>query len=197
MQIKVQTIPYDDHDIDTALSELAEKGLIVRYNVEGKKYIQIKNFEKHQHCHIREPESTIPAPCKTGARPVRKRQEGKGTIKEGKGREQGEEKPSPGFVLPDWIPSEVWRAFLEIRKEKRAKATDYAHTLIILELEKIKKEHGHDPTEVLNKSIKAGWSDVYPLKGDRKNGTNIGSSQAVTPEIDKYTGIKTTVVECD
>lgn len=58
----------------------------------------------------------------------------------------------------------VWGKFLEMRIKARKPATDYAQELIIKELEKIKKEHGHDPNEVLKKSIVGNWQDVYPLK---------------------------------
>jgi len=66
-RIKAEIMPYDNHNIDTALTHLHDAGFITRYEVDRKKYIQINTFEKHQHCHIKESESTIPAPCKTGA----------------------------------------------------------------------------------------------------------------------------------
>ena len=67
------------------------------------------------------------------------------------------------FVLPDWIPADAWAAFMEIRKGKRAKNTDYALRLLVNTLTKLKAA-GHDPVDILNNSIKAGWSDVYPPK---------------------------------
>ena len=70
---------------------------------------------------------------------------------------------APGFVLPDWIPADTWAAFMETRKAKKAKSTDYALSLIVKSLERLKAD-GHDPVEVLDTSIKAGWSDVYPPK---------------------------------
>jgi len=68
-----------------------------------------------------------------------------------------------GFVLPDWIPADTWAAFMETRKAKKAKSTDYALSLIVKDLERFKAA-GHDPVAILNNSIKAGWSDVYPPK---------------------------------
>jgi hypothetical protein len=77
------------------------------------------------------------------------------------------------FVLPEWIPPEVWSEFQKVRKKKKAACTDYAHRLIVKELERIRDELGQDPVAVLNKSIKSGWSDVYELKtGGNWNGTN-------------------------
>lgn len=72
-------------------------------------------------------------------------------------------KSSEPFVLPDWIPPEVWAAFMEVRKKRRAADTAYALNLIVKDLAKW-RELGHDPTEILNKSIKSSWSDVYEPK---------------------------------
>ncbi|MDO9527763.1 MAG: replication protein [Syntrophales bacterium] len=79
-------------------------------------------------------------------------------------KEKKEKKESPPFILPDFIPLEAWQAYMAVRVKKRAAQTPYAFRLIIKELEKIKKNNGHDPIDVLNKSIKNGWTDVYPLK---------------------------------
>ena len=68
-RIKTEILPYDNHDVDAALTKLNDAGFITRFTVDIKKFIQINNFEKHQHCHVKEPESTIPAPCETGANP--------------------------------------------------------------------------------------------------------------------------------
>ncbi|MDD2657774.1 MAG: hypothetical protein PHD04_03915 [Candidatus Pacebacteria bacterium] len=83
------------------------------------------------------------------------------------------EKKKNEFFLPDWIPIETWQAYLAVRVKKKAPQTPYAFDLVIKELEKIKKTYGHDPIEVLNKSIKGGWTDVYPLKDFGGNGNGI------------------------
>lgn len=70
---------------------------------------------------------------------------------------------APVFELPGWVPADTWAAFMETRKAKKAKSTDYALSLIVKDLERFKAE-GHDPVAILNNSIKAGWSDVYPPK---------------------------------
>ena len=52
-------------DCDKPLKELADKGLILRYSVTGDKYIQIKNFVKHQNPHKNEATSEIPGPVES------------------------------------------------------------------------------------------------------------------------------------
>lgn len=61
-RIKVETLPYDACDVSELLDVLAEKGFVHRYEAAGHHYIQIVNFERHQTPHIKEAESTIPAP---------------------------------------------------------------------------------------------------------------------------------------
>lgn len=59
-RIKVEIFPYDDVDCDNLLGYLDQYGFIKRYSVGGDKYIQVINFEKHQHPHHTEKDSVIP-----------------------------------------------------------------------------------------------------------------------------------------
>ena len=61
-KIKAELLPYDHCDIDDLLRQLAKKGFILPYNVDGQNYLEIVNFLKHQTPHIKEQASTIPAP---------------------------------------------------------------------------------------------------------------------------------------
>ena len=65
-QIKLDIFPADNVDCDALLGVLAGIGVIERYTVGGKRYIQVTNFSKHQHPHKTECESTIPAPSGEG-----------------------------------------------------------------------------------------------------------------------------------
>lgn len=60
-KIKVEIFPFDDGvDVKELLDELEAQELIIRYVVEGKNYIWIPTFAKHQNPHVKEAESTIP-----------------------------------------------------------------------------------------------------------------------------------------
>ena len=61
-QIKMEIFPADNLDCDQLLNDLASTGMVVRYEVEGKRYLQVTNFGKHQNPHKDEKQSTIPAP---------------------------------------------------------------------------------------------------------------------------------------
>lgn len=65
LKIKAELLPYDNCDPNNLLNQLVAQGFIIRYQVEGRKYIQIVNFNKHQNPHKKETESTIPAPLNT------------------------------------------------------------------------------------------------------------------------------------
>lgn len=64
VRLKATILPYDNCSIESLLKSLEAVGVIIRYEVEKNRYIQVINFEKHQSPHIKERESTIPAPDK-------------------------------------------------------------------------------------------------------------------------------------
>lgn len=66
-QIKFNVCPFDNFDVETSLQELHSASFILRYSFNTAKYIQIVNFLKHQSPHVKEKDSTIPAPDKPGA----------------------------------------------------------------------------------------------------------------------------------
>lgn len=63
-RLRVDILPYDDCDVDALLEGLANSPdkFILRYEVDGVRYIQVLNFNKHQNPHVKEQGSTIPAP---------------------------------------------------------------------------------------------------------------------------------------
>jgi hypothetical protein len=65
-RIKGELLPYDDVEMSPLLDELAIRGFILRYVVDGQGYIQICKFAEHQSPHVREQASTIPAPGEQG-----------------------------------------------------------------------------------------------------------------------------------
>lgn len=71
-RIKGALFPFDSFDADNVLTMLADspERFIVRYEVDGQRYIQITNFAKHQHVHMKESAGTIPAPGEYGASTV-------------------------------------------------------------------------------------------------------------------------------
>jgi hypothetical protein len=81
-QLKAQAFPYDNIDCEPFIQELLDEGLLIEYEVDGNKYLHIKNFRKHQR--IDKPQKArIPVyDCSKNIQPS-KGMEGNG--KEGKG----------------------------------------------------------------------------------------------------------------
>ncbi len=73
-KIKAEILPYDDCNVDALLDSLMNAGeqFIIRYEVDGMKYIQISNFKKHQNPHKNEVPSSIPEYSRKGASNSRK-----------------------------------------------------------------------------------------------------------------------------
>ena len=69
-RIRAEILPYDDGSVDEMLDELHKSGFIMRYTIDGKAFIQVLNFLKHQNPHCKEQDSLIPAPDLNGARTV-------------------------------------------------------------------------------------------------------------------------------
>lgn len=88
-RIKAACLPYDDCDCEDLLDQLASRGFIVRYVVDGKGIIQVAKFSKHQNPHVKEAASSLPAPEKPGAFTVQAEE-----IPEGAGR-------IPSLLIPD------------------------------------------------------------------------------------------------
>jgi hypothetical protein len=102
-KIKLRSFPWDDVDIPSMLNDLSAGGFIERYEVEGKSYIEITNFAKHQRPNQREAPSSIPSRARTcthvharGEVEVEVEVEGEG---KGKGREVEGRVASPASQL--------------------------------------------------------------------------------------------------
>lgn len=65
------------------------------------------------------------------------------------------------LVLPDWVPTEEWGAFLESRKKHPP--TERAKRELIATLDKLRGQ-GHDPAKVLLQSTVNSWRDLFPLR---------------------------------
>ncbi len=62
IDLKIRILPADDVNPEHALQALAGIGRVIRYTVNGKRYLFLPTFPKYQKPHQREAPSTIPAP---------------------------------------------------------------------------------------------------------------------------------------
>lgn len=75
------------------------------------------------------------------------------------------------------VPPDLWADFREHRRKLKHPMTERAEKGILKRLERFQTE-GHDPVEVLEQSIRKGWSDVWPIKGDG-NGNGPGDGRGL------------------
>ena len=66
-RIKMEVFPADDVDIEAALRALHGAGFVQRYEIDGRRYVSIPAWKKHQNPHCREAASKIPPPPKASA----------------------------------------------------------------------------------------------------------------------------------
>jgi hypothetical protein len=83
--------------------------------------------------------------------------------------------PPAAFVLPDWIPIESWKHFLEMRTAMRKKPTEHAAKLLVAKLDKL-RIGGHDPGDVLDQSTANSWAGLFPLKGNENGNPPVGKA---------------------
>jgi|TARA_R110000787_G_scaffold49454_4_gene118583 hypothetical protein len=65
--------------------------------------------------------------------------------------------------LPDWLEREAWHDFVKFRTMVKKPMTERAKQRAINKLEKL-REQGEDPAKVLDQSVDAGWTDLYPYR---------------------------------
>jgi len=108
-KIKAEVLPFDNCDANKLLGDLDNRCFIKRYVFDAIGYIQITNWKKHQNPHIKEAESTIPAPCKNSANPVSDIEQAPEMPKQASGKPEPVEEiqeragliPDSGFRIPD------------------------------------------------------------------------------------------------
>lgn len=158
----------------TALAWLADGLFIERYQADGLRFIQVTNFTKHQNPHCKEPDSTIPPPCRHGASTV-----------------SALLTPDSGFPLPDSpkrasatpvdlhpsLPADAWTEWLEFRKARRWPCDP---TTLRKQLNVLGKHPTETQREMLDTSMQSGWQGVFAPKGNGKSLTPSKRERAPT-----------------
>ena len=179
-QIKMEIFPADSVDCDALLMQLASTGMVARYEVDGKRYLQVVNFTKHQNPHRDEKASTVPdqkgnlatpapAPKKHGANTVQAPGEDDArTVAIGLN-------PDPGFLIPD-SPTE---AKASLSPDKSDAVPHCPHTeLIDLYAEQLPTLPQPKPelwTGARAAALKARWRWVLTAK--KRDGTRYATSR--------------------
>lgn len=114
-RIKVEVLPYDGVDVEELLSALSTGGMILRYEVDGQRLIEIPSFARHQRISGKEADGTSrfppPSKKKTGKQ---RGSNGEATGITGDGRET-EGKGDDGFDT-------FWAVYPKKKARDKAKA---------------------------------------------------------------------------
>lgn len=171
-KLKMQIFPADLIDCEPLIQSLIDQGMFTEYCVNGEVFLHIKAFRHHQV--INRPSKTgMPTPeMATSPVPLtessltegKEGKEGKG--KEGRGKEQAQS-VNPVEELPDWLPEDAWKAFVDMRKKIKAPLTNAAVKLAFGELEKLMAK-GHRPRAVLDQSTMNSWRGLFEVKAQQR-----------------------------
>lgn len=166
-RIKNDILGYDDCDIDSLLDQLFDRGFILRYAVDGARYIQILKWDKHQNPHVKEQASEIPAPEMHQTSTVQE-QCNTETSTEVAGLIPSSLIPDSLNLIPDSIkessrkrsdtPSgvcdSVWQDFKKLRKAKKAAITETA----IAGIQREANKAGLTLEQALKTCCERGWT---------------------------------------
>ena len=144
-QLKAQVFPYDDIDCEPPLLELIGAGLLTEYQADGRTFLQIAGFTKHQK--IDKPSSPR-RPLPEDSASTRSGREGKG--REGNG---GEDSP-PGLDAVSWKRWTDYRT--QIRRPLKPVSIPAAQRELAA--------FGAEQAAVVEQSIAHGWQGLFALK---------------------------------
>ena len=177
-----KTIP----EISKYLTDLAHVGLIIWYETDNDKYLEVPDFAHRQPSlnPTKEAESSIPAPtpdqlqsssCSTPP----KVKESKIKVKESK-----TEFP-PEIDKPDF--HKVWKEWIQFRSEIKKKL---APSTIKGQLKKLSKLPVETAIAMLEQSIQNGWQGIFPLKESQTGSKTFAEKEFEAKENNKQADIR-------
>lgn len=165
-RIKMHVFPADMLDVEPLLAGLAENGLIVRYESDGIRCIQIPNFLKHQRPHVKEAPSALPMLHDAPRTPA------KVSASTNLGRCQHALNPESPFLnpecslserggdLPAGLDLEAWNRYDTYRREIRKPIKPAS----VLAAQRKLAGFGADQAAVVEQTVAQGWTGLFDLK---------------------------------
>lgn len=174
-QLKAQAYPYDALDCEPLVQELLGHDLLIEYEVDGKKYLHIRNFEKHQKVDkeskprfpLYDDSKTTPrvlaepSPSPRPSSLVSSSLGVESSREETKGGERGGAAGAAVVVLHESLPAEEWEQWMSLRRKRR-----WPIDALTLgkQLEILKPCDTATQRQIINASINAGWQGLFPPK---------------------------------
>jgi hypothetical protein len=80
-------------------------------------------------------------------------------------------------TIPEWLPLESWREFVDMRRTIRKPLTETAIRLALKKLEKLRDE-GYDVVAVIEHSVMCNYPGFYPVLGAKAGAATSKLSKA-------------------
>ena len=189
-QLKAQAFPYDALDCEPLIQELLDTGLLVEYAVEGKTYLHIKGFRKHQRQDnvaaprfpVYREESRVLASDREIEKEVASNGEDsqgsrgdsalllEGKVRESKGNKRARARgdPPPLAEPVAGLNPTAWTRWLEYRVAIRKTLKPVSYPAAQREL----AAFGDDQLAVVEQAVARGWTGLFPLSSQPKEPTD-------------------------
>lgn len=176
-QLKAQIFPYDGLKIEPLLEELIKAGVLIEYEADGKKYLHIKGFDKHQKVEKRSNpkhpaynQSLITPRVVTDSSPT----SSGSSSSLGKGREVSDREDAvPGLDL------EAFSRWVSYRQQIRKPLKPVSMPAAQREL----AAFGCNQAAVVEQSIAQGWQGLFDLRKP-------GSKPRIANPLDPTSGLE-------
>jgi hypothetical protein len=202
-KIKAEVLPYDECDADDLLQKLHAADFIERYEVDGKRYLQVKTWGEHQNPHMKEAASTIPAPGLHGAEQVQAPVEPSpspapavlipdslspdslslDSLEEKAPRKRAASFNAEEIELPDWLDRELWISWCKERRTRGKAITERGAKEQLKALDEFRR-NGHSPERVISHAIASGNQGLYQppvIRGQAGQGAEARSVEVWKP----------------
>ena len=135
--------------IDRWLTEFKKRKMVDTKTNNVTTIITIINYDKYQEALDTRRDTKVPTK--------------RDTTNNDKNKEKETNKEKEVFILPSWIPENLWQDYLDMRKLIKKPMTLKAKELAVKKL-LILKDQNHNTAKVLEQSISNSWQGLFPLK---------------------------------
>jgi hypothetical protein len=87
-------------------------------------------------------------------------------VKDSRVKESKEAKktPTPSFVLPEWLPKDIFDEFVAFRAQIKKPLAEASYKRFCASLKNLCDSTKAEPEDILSQSIANGWQGIFPLK---------------------------------
>ena len=130
--------------------------------LDGKRWGQVVKFSVHQRVNRPTPSKIKDLEIQWGSSPTPHLLFSEPSLSEGKGKEVGTERKKrvDEIILPEWLPVDSWKSFIEMRKKTKKPMTERAKELAIKKLEEFYNQR-YDVQIIIDAAVMNNWQGFY------------------------------------